>query len=84
VQPDILFQMTVSSDHSGGAIDQLSNIRGRLKEKDPSKHRMIFVVPESSLKAFQYQNNLKDISQFTLCPDIIKRGKNEKKRKVSN
>lgn len=78
VQPDLLFQMTVSSDHSG-AVDQLGDIRSRLKEKDQSKHRMIFVVPKANTKSFPYQGNLLDIKQFTLCPDTI-----GKKRKMSN
>jgi hypothetical protein len=70
IQPNMLLQMPVSAQkHRGTAVGKLSTIRDQLLEKDRSKHMMIFVVPRKSLKTFQYQEDLDDISQYLLCPD---------------
>jgi hypothetical protein len=80
VQPNLLFQMTVSSKNHKGAVDQLEDIRSHLKEKEQSKHRMIFVVPSANMKSFQYQSNMMNIKQYLLCPDAS----NGRKRKLSH
>jgi hypothetical protein len=69
IQPNILFQMTVSAENHKGTVDKLPAIRDQLLEKDPSKHMMIFVVPQRNLKTFKYQEDLDDILQYLLCPD---------------
>jgi hypothetical protein len=64
IQPNMLLQMTVSAQkHRGADMGKLSAIRDQLMEKDVS------VVPRKSLKTFQYQEDLDDISQYLLCPD---------------
>jgi hypothetical protein len=65
VQPNILIQITVSPNSHKGAVHMLEEIRGKLKEKDKSKHKMIFVVPQRNVKTFKFQEDLQDISQFS-------------------
>jgi hypothetical protein len=64
VQPNILIQFTVSPYYHKGAVDQLNSIRDGLKEKNKSKHMMIFVIPLRNIKTFKWQENLKDIAQY--------------------
>ena len=64
LQPDTLLQFTVSPIRHNGNVTRLPEIRDKLNEKDWTKHRIIFVVPEKNLKAFQYHTNLGDICQF--------------------
>jgi hypothetical protein len=71
VQPNVLLQMTVSEERHRGAVDCLEDIRKGLSEKDPSKHIMVFVVPQKNMKTFKYQNDLQDIQQFVMCPDPV-------------
>lgn len=67
VQPDTFIQYTVSLNHKG-AVDQLDTMREQLREKDRSKHRVVFVVPHNNVRTFKFQSNLATISQF-ICID---------------
>ena len=49
--------------------NQLSDIRSHLKEKDPSFHKLVFVIPKENFKSFQYQENLSDISHYVFVID---------------
>jgi len=63
IQPNILVQYTVSPVLHKGAAEKLTAIRNNLSERNPSKHMMIFVIPISNIKSFQYQVAL-DIKQY--------------------
>lgn len=64
IQPDTLIQITVCPNVHKGAVEELPRIRTYLKEKDGTKHKMIFVVPSMNVGKFKYQLDLKDISQY--------------------
>ena len=69
VQPNNLFQVTVSPKTHVGNVSALVSIRSNLLEKDGSKHRMIFVVSHEHLETFPYQDNLEGIDQFVTTID---------------
>jgi hypothetical protein len=84
VQPNVLLQMTISEEKHKGAVDELQAIRDGLLEKDPLKHKMVFVVPEKNMKTFKYQKDLKDIPQFVMCPHpVLDTTMEQKKRNVA-
>jgi hypothetical protein len=85
VQPAVLLQMTVSATEHRGAVNRLQDIRKHLSEKNPSKHKMVFVVPKKNMKTFKYQEDLSDIPQFVLCPDPVLNTmeQNKKRKRVS-
>ncbi len=68
IQPDTFIQFTVSLTHKG-AVDNLEAMRALLKEKDRSKHRIIFVVPQENALKFKFQSNLCAIRQFVCIGD---------------
>lgn len=45
-------------------MDKLADIRSKLREKDQSKHKMIFVA--DNLDKFQLQEGLGDIKQYKM------------------
>ena len=71
VQPNNLFQVTVSAKKHDGNVAALAGIRNQLLEQDASQHSMIFVVPRDHLKSFQYQDSLGDIPQFVTTVDLV-------------
>ena len=71
MQPCNLFQVTVSPCSHKGNVSVLQDMRSQLLETDPSKHRMIFVVPRANLKTFQYQEDLGDIAQFVTSTETV-------------
>jgi hypothetical protein len=75
VQPNLLLQMTVSAGQHRGATEHLPLIRAQLQERDASKHKMVFVLPQKNMKTFLFQEDLRDIKQFILCPDATKKRK---------
>jgi hypothetical protein len=71
VQPNVLLQMTVCEERHKGAVDQLPLLRGKLSERDKTKHMMVFVVPRENLKGFKCHADLGTIPQFVMCPDQV-------------
>lgn len=69
VQPLTLIQFTVSPQKHEGSLKMLPAIRAQLREKDPSKHRLIFVIPLENVKTFRYHANLPEIRQLICVTD---------------
>eukprot|EP01031_Cornospumella_fuschlensis_P026699 gene26699-32260_t len=65
MQPDTLFQFTISNDHPG-IFDKTLQIRGQLRETNQTKHRLVFVVPKELLGSFQKQDGYGDIKQYVM------------------
>ena len=64
----IQFTAVSKTDHKGD-VNQLSDICSHLKEKNPSLHKLVFVIPKENIKSSQYQENLSDISQYVIAMD---------------
>mmetsp|Transcript_11526 Transcript_11526/g.15872 ORF Transcript_11526/g.15872 Transcript_11526/m.15872 type:complete len:91 (+) Transcript_11526:511-783(+) len=63
--------MTVTPKKHHKNVHKLGEIRQQLIENDPSKHMMIFVVPKSRLKTFQYNKKLSSISQYVMVDESV-------------
>jgi hypothetical protein len=77
IQPHTLIQFTIARNYHKGAVELLPDLRSKLREKDQTKHIMIFVVPEENMNSFKYQKDLKDIKQYIMITDPIVLGKNK-------
>ena len=64
IQPDIAIQFTVSPGVHKGAASMLPELQKHLREKDPKKQKMIFVVPLENIASFRYQSDLPGIMQY--------------------
>ena len=68
IQPNILIQFTTSPRDHKGSTASLAAIRDALHEKNPIKHRMVFVIPRENISTFRFCSGLADICQF-MCTD---------------
>jgi hypothetical protein len=71
IQPDTVLQYATSPNEHEGNLSQLRLIRSQLKEKDPTKHKFVFVIPSKNGQTFQFQSDLGDIRQYITYDDAI-------------
>lgn len=64
IQPDTLIRFTISTLHRG-AHAVLDRLRGHLLEKNPEKHKFIWIVDDA--EKFCKQDGLGDIKQYAMC-----------------
>ena len=62
LQPNTRFNFTISDTHKG-AVEQLTNIRSRLRGK-LEEHRFVVVTKGNNVTVFQFMSDLASISQF--------------------
>ena len=68
IQPDTIVQFTISPEKHKGSLEQLTEIRKRLRAL-PKDHRIIFVIPPENINTFRYHPTLADIRQFVCVAD---------------
>ena len=68
IQPDTIVQFTISPKKHKGSLEQLTEIRKRLRAL-PNDHRIIFVIPLENINTFQYHPTLAGIRQLVCAAD---------------
>ena len=68
IQPDTIVQFIISPEKHKGSLEQLTEIRKRLRAS-PKDHRIIFVIPPENVNTFRYHPTLADIRQFVCVAD---------------
>jgi hypothetical protein len=66
IQPDVVINYTAGNRHKGG---DLKEIRAQLLERDPKKHKLVWIVEDPN--TWEYQTGIGDIQQYAINLDDV-------------